>query len=290
MSSASSNIKSLREFIKKELGELYPEREIESLTWILFEEIMHIPRSELNLDPARPLDPGQVQQMHEAVDQMRRHKPIQYVLGYADFCGMRFRVTPAVLIPRPETEELVQWVVDDNRNTAPRILDVGTGSGCIAVALKKNLSGAVVFATDISGKALDIAAENAAMNRVGIHFLKHDVGSPYIGDVMGELDIIVSNPPYIPFSEKESMHPNVTEFEPPEALFVTDRHLLKFYSLITQAGHQFLIKGGMLYFEIHEKFGDRIKELLAGQGYGDIVLRQDINGKDRMIRCRRIIE
>ena len=284
------NIKSLREFIKKELGEGYPEREIESLTRILFEEIVHIPGSELNLDPARPLDPGQVQQMREAVAQLRRNKPIQYVLGYADFFGMRFRVTPAVLIPRPETEELVQWVVEDHRDAAPRILDVGTGSGCIAVALKKNLPDATVFATDISTNALRIAAENAETNRAEVHFIQHDVETHFAGDKTGKLDIIVSNPPYVPFSEKEGMHPNVTEFEPPEALFVPDRHLFKFYSLIAQAGHYFLIKGGMIYFEIHEKFGDRIKELLASQGYGDIVLRQDINGKDRMIRCRRIFQ
>jgi release factor glutamine methyltransferase len=284
---APSDIKTLREFIKNELSGLYPVREIESMSRILFEELTQIPRSQLNLDPSRTIDTEQVQQVREAVDQIRRHKPIQYVLGYADFYGMRFRVTPAVLIPRPETEELVQWVVEDNRDRQVRILDVGTGSGCIAVALKKSLPGATVFATDISLKALEIAAANAELNQAEIHFLRHDVGSPYIENVMGELDIMVSNPPYIPFSEKESMHPNVTGFEPPEALFVPDRHLLKFYSLIAQAGHQFLVDGGRLYFEIHEKFGARVVSLLRDHGYGKITLRQDINGKDRMINCLR---
>ena len=286
MSSLPDDIKNLREFIKNELAGGYPGREIESLTRILFDEIAGIPGSELNLDPSRKLDKGAVKQMRSAVDQLKRHKPVQYILGFAEFYGMRFRVTPEVLIPRPETEELTEWVVKDSKDTAPRILDVGTGSGCIAVALKKNLPGAAVFATDISARALDLAAENAKTNGVKVDFIRNDVETPYIGEITGKLDIMVSNPPYIPYSERVSMHRNVTGYEPPEALFVPDNHILKFYSLIGRAGRQLLAEGGRLYFEIHEKFGDGVKNLLAGQGYSDITLRKDINGKDRMISCR----
>ena len=287
MSAVPSDIKSLREFIKNELDGLYPGREIEGLIWILFEEIVHIPRSELNLDPARSLDPGQVQKVLEAVGQLKGHRPIQYILGYAEFFGIRFRVTPGVLIPRPETEELVQWVVDEHMDTAVRILDIGTGSGCIAVALKKSIPGASVYATDISETALEIAAWNALQNGVDVGFVRDDISNP--GGIPGKpgLDIIVSNPPYIPYSERQSMDKNVTGFEPAEALFVPDRYLLKFYHLVATFGKLNLTGNGLLYFEIHESFGQKVIGLLHDHGYNAVTLRKDINGKDRMVRAEK---
>ena len=185
MPASFNTVKSLREFIKNELGGLYPGREIDSLTWILFEDIVGIPRSKLNLDPSLLLDPSLVQ---KAVEQLKEHRPIQYILGFAEFFGLRFRVTPEVLIPRPETEELVQWVIDDNKDFSGSILDIGTGSGCIAVSLKKNIPGAAVFATDISEAALEIAAWNAMHNEVYIGFAWDDINNP--SGIPG-LDIIV---------------------------------------------------------------------------------------------------
>jgi len=285
MNADPSDIKSLREFIKNELGGSYPEREIESMTWILFEDIAGIPRSELNLDPFRVIDPGLVQQVAEAVDQLKGHRPVQYILGSAEFFGLRFRVTPDVLIPRPETEELVQWVVDDHPGFQGSIMDIGTGSGCIAVSLKKTLPEATVYATDVSEEALGVAIENAEINEVKVRFLLHDISMPYMGHALGKLDILVSNPPYIPLSERDKMDLNVTSHEPAEALFVPDDDVLQFYSWIAEAGQKFLIENGSLYLEIHEKFGKEVVELLSGAGYHNITLRKDINGKDRMINC-----
>ena len=282
MSTAPVDIKSLREFIKNELGGLYPGREIDSLTWILFEDIVGIPRSKLNLDPSLLLDLSLVQKVLEAVEQLKEHRPIQYILGFAEFFGLRFRVTPEVLIPRPETEELVQWVIDDNKDFSGSILDIGTGSGCIAVSLKKNIPGAAVFATDISEAALEVAAWNAEQNRVDIGFVLDDVRNPGGGP---GLDIIVSNPPYIPNSERQSMDKNVTGFEPGEALFVPDNDLLKFYHLIADFGKQYLRENGQLYLEIHEKFGKEVVELLSSYSYQNITLGKDINSKDRMIKA-----
>ena len=285
MPASFNTVKSLREFIKNELAGLYPGREIEGLMWILFEEIVGIPRSELNLDPSLLIDPGLVQKFRDAVGQLKGHRPIQYILGFAEFYGIRFRVTPGVLIPRPETEELVQWVVDEHMDTAVRILDIGTGSGCIAVALKKSLPGAVVYATDISETALEAAAWNAAQNGLEVDFFWHDIRNPASVTDLPKLDILVSNPPYIPDSERQQMDKNVTGFEPAEALFVADNDPLEFYRLIASFGKQQLTGNGLLYLEIHERFGAEVAELLSGYGYQNITLRKDINGKDRMVKA-----
>jgi release factor glutamine methyltransferase len=285
MPASLNTVKSLREFIKNELAGLYPEREITSLTWILFEDIVGIPRSELNLDPLQSLDPELIQKVQDAVGQLKLHRPIQYILGFADFFGLRFKVTPEVLIPRPETEELVKWVINDNKDFTGRLLDIGTGSGCIAVSLKKNLPGAEVFATDISEPALEIAAWNAGQNEMDVAFVWDDIRNSVGAPGKPGLDIIVSNPPYIPYSERQSMDKNVTGFEPGKALFVPDNDLLRFYHVIAGFGKQYLRKNGLLYLEINEKSGAEVVGLLHEHGYDAVTLRKDINGKDRMVKA-----
>ena len=217
------------------------------------------------------------------------------MVGRTEFCGLGVTVSEGVLIPRPETEELVQWIVADVSNgytsPEPAVLDVGTGSGAIAVVLASLLPLADVGAIDISPVALNIAEANAESNGVDVEFRMADILDPdfvaWTGWSDGAFDIIVSNPPYIPDSDVEAMHGNVTRYEPHEALFVPDNDPLIFYRAIVRLGHKLLKHGGLLYFEIYERAGDDLQRILAAAGYKDITLRKDINGKDRMIRCRK---
>jgi release factor glutamine methyltransferase len=209
---------------------------------------------------------------------------VQYVTGIAEFCDLEFKVCEGVLIPRPETAELVAQIVADTHPGA-KILDVGTGSGAIAVALAKSIEGAEITAVDISDIALEIASENAERNGVSIAFYK----AYALGDMtsLGEFDVIVSNPPYIPQSDIVRMERNVVDYEPHTALFVADDDALCFYRSIAQNGVKMLRMGGALYFEIYEQFGKQIRQMLEQMGYNDIVVAKDIFGKERMVWSRR---
>ena len=225
-----------------------------------------------------------IENLQTIIDQLAASRPVQYVTGIAEFCDLEFKVCEGVLIPRPETAELVARIVADTHPGA-KILDVGTGSGAIAVALAKSIEGAKVTAVDISDVALEIAAENAERNGVDIRFCKADA----LGDMssLGEFDIIVSNPPYIPQSDIVRMERNVVDYEPHTALFVADDDALCFYRSIAQNGVKMLRKGGALYFEIYEQFGEQIRQMLEQMGYKDIVVAKDIFGKERMVWSRR---
>ena len=225
-----------------------------------------------------------IENLQTIIDQLSASRPVQYVTGIAEFCDLEFKVCEGVLIPRPETAELVAQIVADTHPGA-KILDVGTGSGAIAVALAKSIEGAKVTAVDISDVALEIAAENAERNGVNIAFYKADA----LGDMssLGEFDIIVSNPPYIPQSDIVRMERNVVDYEPHTALFVADDDALCFYRSIAQNGVKMLRKGGALYFEIYEQFGEQIRQMLEQMGYKDIVVAKDIFGKERMVWSRR---
>ena len=218
------------------------------------------------------------------IDRLSAACPVQYVLGEAEFCDLTFEVRSGVLIPRPETEELVARVVADSR-AGVRILDVGTGSGTIAVSLAKMVEGAEVVAVDISDIALEIAARNAERNGVKVEFVKADA----LADMshLGQFDIIVSNPPYIPQSDLATMNRNVVDFEPHTALFVADDDALCFYRSIAQNGLTMLRTGGRLYFEIYEQFGSQIADMLRQMGYSDVVVAKDIFDKERMVWSRR---
>ena len=225
-----------------------------------------------------------IENLQTIIDQLVASRPVQYVTGVAEFYDLEFKVCEGVLIPRPETAELVAQIVADTHPGA-KILDVGTGSGAIAVALAKSIEGAKVTAVDISDVALEIAAENAERNGVDIRFCKADA----LGDMssLGEFDIIVSNPPYIPQSDIVRMERNVVDYEPHTALFVADDDALCFYRSIAQNGVKMLRKGGALYFEIYEQFGEQIRQMLEQMGYNDIVVAKDIFGKERMVWSRR---
>ncbi len=225
-----------------------------------------------------------IENLQTIIDQLVASRPVQYVTGVAEFYDLEFNVCEGVLIPRPETAELVAQIVADTHPGA-KILDVGTGSGAIAVALAKSIEGAKVTAVDISDVALEIAAENAERNGVNIAFYKADA----LGDMssLGEFDIIVSNPPYIPQSDIVRMERNVVDYEPHTALFVADDDALCFYRSIAQNGVKMLRKGGALYFEIYEQFGEQIRQMLEQMGYNDIVVAKDIFGKERMVWSRR---
>lgn len=229
-------------------------------------------------------DECQIENFDNIVNQLAAARPVQYVLGVAEFCDLEFEVCEGVLIPRPETEELVSQVVADSR-AGMRILDVGTGSGAIAVSVAKMSVGTEVVAVDISDVALTIASRNAAKCGVKVEFCKADA----LGDMthLGQFDIIVSNPPYIPQSDIARMNKNVVDFEPHTALFVADNDALCFYRSIAQNGLAMLRSGGGLYFEIYEEYGQAVKDMLESMGYNDVQVVKDVFGKDRMVWSRR---
>ena len=224
-------------------------------------------------------------QLADTITRLKAQEPIQYIQGYSDFCGLRFKVTQDTLIPRPETSELVEWIAAEHNGYAVDILDIGTGSGCIAISLANILPESTVTAWDISYAALDIAKENCTSNNTNVSFEQVDI---LAYEPTGEqFDIIVSNPPYIKENEKEAMHSNVLDWEPHTALFVPDSDPLLFYRTIARKGLTLIKPGGALYFEINRAHGADTMELLARYGYTAIELRKDFADNDRMIKAVR---
>lgn len=270
-------------FYKEKIQSVYSERESQSILYLLFESLFHISRLDLCLSPDRRLSESEIVLVYNAVEQLMKHKPIQYVIGKTEFFGLPFFVNNFTLIPRPETEELVQHVLKFSQNRPLRILDIGTGSGAIAIAIKKQLPHTEVFACDVSVKALETAEENARLNRTKVHFFKYDILNDFTPTQDLFFDIIVSNPPYIPQSEKVLMNPNVLHFEPQEALFVPDDTPLVFYEAIAKYAQKSLTNNGTLFFEIHEKQGDNIKSMLSEKNYKNISIKNDLFGKPRFV-------
>lgn len=226
------------------------------------------------------------ERLAEVTEQLAAGRPVQYVLGHCEFCGFDFEVGEGVLIPRPETEELVAAICD-TAEEGGRILDLCTGSGCIAISLAKRIKNSRVTAIDISDKALCYARRNAARLAAEITFVEGDVLAGAERLVEGEFDTAVSNPPYIPRGDMGSMHRNVVGYEPHEALFVDDARPLMFYEAIADAGRKLLRDGGSLWFEVHELYAERTAAMLAEKGYRDITVRDDINAKPRIVCCRK---
>jgi release factor glutamine methyltransferase len=220
--------------------------------------------------------------LDNAIERLKKQEPIQYILGYSDFCGLRFKVTPATLIPRPETSELVEWIAGE-ATCGANILDIGTGSGCIAISLAHKLPQSKVTAWDISNEALAVATENSKANNCPVTFEQVDILAYQPTDA--QFDIIVSNPPYIKENEKEAMHSNVLDWEPHTALFVPDSDPLLFYRTIAKKGLAISKPGGSLYFEINRAHGKETMDMLAALGYTNIELRKDFADNDRMIRA-----
>ena len=263
----------------------YDEREAHSLALWAVEALTGADRVQLLVDPHREVEHVDMEKVERVERELSEARPIQYIIGTTEFCGLQFAVGEGVLVPRPETEELVRWVAEECP-TARRILDIGTGSGAIAVSLAKLLPQAEVAAMDISEVALDYASRNAAANGVKVRVVQGDALSDW-ASAFEELDVVVSNPPYVPVSDRASMHRNVRDYEPDLALFVPDDDLLRFYRSIADGATRALRTGGALYFEIYEGAAEQMIEMLTERGWTDIELRRDFNDKNRMIRCRK---
>ena len=280
----------MQQFLKDlhtSLQNVYSESEIHVLGMLILEKLTGFSRTRLLTDKEIILNETQRELSIHFLERLKKHEPIQYILGETEFCGLKFKVSPSVLIPRPETEELVEWVKPPHPpkggflSGTPTLLDVGTGSGCIAVALKKKYPSATVSAIDISAEALKVASENAALNQVDVEFIQDDILHPATTD--RKWDVIVSNPPYIPASEQRYLHKNVTDFEPHLALFVPDDDPLLFYRRIAAFALEHLTSQGRLYFEIHQSLGRQCCLLLESMGFRSVELRKDLSGNDRMI-------
>lgn len=276
------------------LTTLYNKQEAGSLAWLSICHVCKFNRSEyLNLKNTEiPTD--QYESLLNILKALKTGKPLQYVIGETEFYGLTFNVNPSVLIPRPETEELVEWILSDIRKSeiSPKeikIIDIGTGSGCIPISLKINLPNAKLYAVDVSTEALDVSRQNSTLNNVAIHFIQDDILNPISEELKNEkFGVIVSNPPYVLDAEKPKMLPNVLDHEPHLALFVPDDDPLIFYKAIAD----FAIKNSdinvALYLEINENLGAETVTLLKHMGFKNIELRQDLSGKDRMIRSHYI--
>ena len=264
------------------LTNVYSDGEIKALTRIIATELLGVSQMTYFLKESVTLTTEQQALLGNAIERLKKQEPIQYILGYSDFCGLRFKVTTATLIPRPETSELVEWVANEATGKES-ILDIGTGSGCIAVSLAHKMPQSNVTAWDISPEALAIAAENSKANGCAVTFEKVDILTQQ--PTSKQFDIIVSNPPYIKENEKEAMHSNVLDWEPHTALFVPDNDPLLFYRTIAKKGLELLFPGGKLYFEINRAHGNDTIEMLKSIGYTSIELRKDFAENDRMIRA-----
>ena len=265
-------------YFKAELLGITKEREVISWAYIVIQHLLGYNCSDCIIHADKEITIEISDEIKQIVRDLKTQKPLQYILGEAEFYGMQFKVNEHTLIPRPETEELVDWVLKEDFNSA---LDIGTGSGCIAIALAKNTTAQIV-AIDISEMALKVAKENATINEVKIAFIQQNILQSHS---LRKVDVIVSNPPYVLESEKQKMQANVLQYEPHLALFTADKEPLLFYKEIGNLAAKSLNCGGKLYFEINEQYGAGILEMLSKIGFVDIALKKDINDKDRMIKA-----
>jgi len=277
-------IKELYRSYLLQLQQIYPLSEATVITDRAFETIANTKRSDLIKDPSKQLSNRTVQQLSTAFTALLQHKPIQYVLGEAWFYHLKFKVNEDVLIPRPETEELVELVINSRKSliTDPHILDIGTGSGCIPIAIKKNMPAAVVSAIDVSEAALKIAKENAKQHNVQIEFIQMDILDESTWQQLPQYHVIVSNPPYIPKKEKEKLAKNVRDYEPHLALFVPDKDPLLFYVKIAALGRSHLNSNGKIYLEVHEDLAKEARALFL-EHYSYAEIKKDMFGRERML-------
>lgn len=268
------------------LRPMYDMREAANIGHLLMEHITGLGKLDRIVHKDMDLTPPWEAKYNEGLEQLLAGRPIQHITGKSWFYGMELIVNDQVLIPRPETEELVEWVLLDHPSQpALRLLDIGTGSGCIPIALKKHWPSADIWAMDVSPGALSVAGRNAQMQHTPVNFVQQDVLAPKAAALLPCLNIIISNPPYIPEKEKTDMAVNVRHFEPSTALFVPDKDPLLFYRRIGQLAMERLDPGGKLYFEIHEDYGQEVKAELEKQRFHDVILKKDMFGKDRMVRA-----
>jgi release factor glutamine methyltransferase len=274
-------IKDIRPYLASEIREIFNEHEISALTNLIIMTVIGISRLHQIYNNDHPITSLQSEKIIDICRELKTGKPIQYILGETTFYDCPIKVNSSTLIPRPETEELVDLIIKENQGYTGKIIDIGTGSGCIAIALAANIPGANVTGIDISDSALQVAIENGELNKVVVSFISGDIFSYEFAEKAG---IIVSNPPYVRDSEKQFMKLNVLGFEPHTALFVSDSDPLVFYRAILDFAKNSLIKGGRLYFEINEAMGNNMIQLLEKYFYTDIHVIRDLNGKERIIK------
>ena len=300
------DISTLRTLFHTKLAPLYPEREIEAIFFAYIYDKFGIRKYEYFLKGEKTLfspyfknKTTLVAECEKDLEMLAEGVPVQYVLGKTVFYGLEIEVNTAVLIPRPETEELVEVICSKFKVQSSkfkvqssilplRVLDVGTGSGAIAIALAKNIKNAEVWATDISELALETARKNAVTHNVEIHFLHHDIFKDDGAMLPDNLDIVVSNPPYIPNNEQINLHKNVVQYEPHDALFVPDENPLIFYDAISNMAQKNLREGGVLFFETHEKFHLELSAMLAEKGFKELNFWKDLNGKPRFASGKKL--
>lgn len=281
--------KELLRDLTKQIGQVYDQDEAQSIAFLLIEHFLHLNKTDMLANKAIPSD--QLVDWSAIVNRLRQHEPVQYIIGKTEFFGLEFIVNPSVLIPRPETEELVDWIIKEYQvaNGILSMLDIGTGSGCIAISLSKNIRQASVEAWDISERALAVAEQNATMNKATIAFKKVTILDPATApDFTPKLyDCIVSNPPYIKKSEAEQMRANVLSYEPHLALFVEDAAPLLFYEKIAQFCQHSLKPSGFCYLEVNEQYADEVKQLFLDNGFDHSLVRNDLFGKPRFVKAGR---
>ena len=272
-------------YIRQVLQDIYPSQELKSLTMMIWCDLLGMDALDIYLGKDINLSESKRYELENILQRLRKNEPIQYIRKMAIFLGRSFYVAPGVLIPRPETEELVELIAKENLNDAPRILDIGTGSGCIAISLSLIIPQAQVTAWDISEEALAVARRNNEVLDSAVSFEQKDVLAEM--DSEQRFDIIVSNPPYVTESEKADMEPNVLDWEPGLALFVPDDDPLRFYRRIARLGCDLLLPGGKLYFEINQAYGRETAHILEMNQYRDVRVIRDIFGKDRIVTANR---
>lgn len=279
-------LKEIKTIFHTELDALYNKEEVTSFFYILIEHYLNLERFILAIQPEIIITKEQESPLFEALSQLKLEIPIQYILGKTEFMDSDFVVNNQVLIPRPETEEVVRWILNDfgKKRAILNILDIGTGSGCIAISLAKNLPNAKVYALDVSEEALAVAKENAKLHEVQIQFIHADILALTSLDFELEFDIIVSNPPYVRMVEKQEMKKNVLNNEPALALFVADNNPLIFYQKITELATKTLVEKGVLYLEINQYLGKETQSILAAANFSELELRKDLFGNDRMLK------
>ena len=282
--SSLTNIGELSSGFKKELKEQYTLPELQSFLYLIFQNLMGLSKTDIHINHGKEVPDYIIIKINEIISELKEYKPIQYILCVTEFYGCNIKINQNTLIPRPETEEIVRWILDETDGSSCRIFDIGTGSGCIAVALAKNNISAKVFASDYSEEALKVARTNAGINNTDITFFNFNINSPGTSGILDIYDIIVSNPPYVTESEKRQMKENVLKYEPHDALFVPDSDPLIFFRAILEFAQLKLQPGGDIFFEINERFGEQMVQLLEEFNYYNIILRKDINNKDRMIK------
>jgi|SRR5690554_5385595 len=282
MASENMSVSTIAQLFRQELASIYPKGEVESFIALAFEDVLEYSRVDTIMH-ANEIVPFQyIERFFGILESLQKFQPIQYILGKTVFYGLPIQVNSHVLIPRPETEELVHWILQDKWKDGITILDLGTGSGCIALSLKDHLKKAYVHGVDVSIEALNVAKRNAVKNSLDVNFFQFDILKQ---ESLGftKYDLMVSNPPYVRLSEKEWMEKNVLNHEPHPAIFVDEEEPLIFYRKIVDLAEGNLNKSGKLFFEINEAYGSEVVQLLKDRGYEDVTLKKDYNGRDRMV-------